>query len=53
LFPKVLGGYSGSMVDSIGYGHFFLTTALLGLPAIVLILLARNRLELAPVAFKK
>ncbi len=53
LFPKVLGGYSGSMVDSIGYGHFFLTTALLGLPAIVLILLARNRLELAPVTFKK
>jgi PAT family beta-lactamase induction signal transducer AmpG len=52
LFPKVLGGYSGSMVDSIGYSSFFLTTALLGLPAIILILLARNRLELAPVAFK-
>jgi PAT family beta-lactamase induction signal transducer AmpG len=52
LLPKVLGGYSGSMVDSIGYGNFFMTTALLGLPAIALIMLARNRLELAPVKFK-
>ena len=52
LFPKVLGGYSGSIVDSIGYESFFLTTALLGMPAIVLILLAKNRLELAPVTFK-
>jgi len=52
LFPKVLGGYSGSMVDSMGYPAFFLTTALLGLPAIILILLARNRLELEPVEFK-
>ena len=52
LFPKVLGGYSGSMVDNIGYGNFFMTTALLGLPAIILIMLARNRLELAPVEFK-
>ncbi|MCP4009956.1 MAG: AmpG family muropeptide MFS transporter, partial [Proteobacteria bacterium] len=52
LFPKVLGGYSGSMVDSIGYSSFFMTTALLGLPAIFLILLAKSRLELAPVSFK-
>jgi len=52
LFPKVLGGYSGSMVDSIGYSSFFMTTALLGLPAIVLILLAKSRLELKPVKFK-
>ncbi len=52
LFPKILGGYSGSIVDTIGYEQFFLLTALLGLPAIILILLSRKRLELAPVTFK-
>ena len=52
LFPKVLGGYSGSMVDSIGYASFFMTTALLGLPAIILIMLAKSRLDLSPVKFK-
>ena len=28
LFPKVLGGYSGSIVEGIGYESFFLITAL-------------------------
>jgi PAT family beta-lactamase induction signal transducer AmpG len=37
LFPKVLGGYSGSMVESIGYESFFLITALMGLPVLFLI----------------
>ncbi len=52
LFPKVLGGYSGTMVDSIGYSNFFLTTALLGIPAVILILLAQRWLELEPVEFR-
>jgi MFS transporter, PAT family, beta-lactamase induction signal transducer AmpG len=39
LFPKVLGGYSGSIVDSIGYGNFFTLTALLGLPVLLLVYL--------------
>jgi len=52
LFPKILGGYSGSIVDTIGYEQFFLLTAFLGLPAVLLILAARKRLELAPVRFK-
>ncbi len=52
LFPKILGGYSGSIVDTIGYEQFFLLTAFLGLPAVLLILAARKRLELAPVTFK-
>ena len=34
LIPKSLGGYSGSMVNAIGYPGFFLLTALLGLPVI-------------------
>jgi len=37
LFPKVLGGYSGSIVESIGYETFFLITALMGLPVLFLI----------------
>ncbi|MGB0459126.1 MAG: AmpG family muropeptide MFS transporter [Porticoccaceae bacterium] len=37
LFPKVLGGYSGSIVEVIGYESFFLITALMGLPVLFLI----------------
>ncbi len=37
LLPKLLGGYSGSMVNELGYSSFFLMTTLLGLPVIVLI----------------
>jgi PAT family beta-lactamase induction signal transducer AmpG len=39
LFPKVLGGYSGSIVDSIGYSNFFTLTALMGLPVLLLVYL--------------
>lgn len=46
LFPKVLGGYSGSMVESIGYTHFFIMTTLLTLPVLVLILIAARFLNL-------
>jgi len=37
LFPKVLGGYSGTIVDNIGYPSFFIMTALLGLPVLFLV----------------
>ena len=37
LFPKILGGYSGTIVDSIGYSNFFVLTALLGLPVLYLV----------------
>jgi len=40
LFPKVLGGYSGSMVESMGYTSFFIMTTLLTVPVLVLILVA-------------
>jgi len=43
LFPKVLGGYSGGMVESLGYPGFFLLTALLGVPVIGLILYLMRR----------
>lgn len=38
LFPKLLGGYSGSMVDSLNYQNFFLLTAVMGVPVILLII---------------
>jgi len=40
LLPKTLGGYSGSMVEGVGYPTFFLITTLLGIPVLILILLA-------------
>jgi len=37
LVPKYLGGYSGSMANALEYSNFFLMTALMGVPIIVLI----------------
>lgn len=42
LLPKVLGGYSGTMVDAVGYEQFFLITALMGLPVLLLIVWANK-----------
>ena len=39
LIPKMLSGYSGTMVDSLGYPAFFTLTALMGLPVLVLVAL--------------
>ncbi|BHH82919.1 AmpG family muropeptide MFS transporter [Desulforhopalus sp. 52FAK] len=44
LFPKLIGGYSGSMVTSIGYENFFLATAVMGVPSLVLIWLVRKEI---------
>ncbi|MBT9507958.1 AmpG family muropeptide MFS transporter [Rhodoferax sp.] len=40
LAPKFLAGYSGRYVDAYGYQHFFVATALLGVPVLVLVWLA-------------
>jgi PAT family beta-lactamase induction signal transducer AmpG len=40
LAPKWLAGFSGVYVDQFGYGHFFIATALLGLPVLLLVWLA-------------
>ncbi len=37
LFPKIIGGYSGTIVDAFGYTQFFLFASALGLPVIALI----------------
>ncbi len=40
LFPKFIGGFSGVMVDEIGYATFFAITAALGVPVLLLVGLA-------------
>ena len=37
LLPKWLGGFSGDLVNLYGYPSFFIVTAILGLPVLVLI----------------
>ncbi|MFC1503227.1 MFS transporter [Pseudomonadota bacterium] len=39
LFPKFIAGFSGVYVDTFGYNTFFFTTALIGLPVLLLIYL--------------
>jgi PAT family beta-lactamase induction signal transducer AmpG len=48
LLPKFVGGFSGVVVDRVGYEWFFVAVALLGLPVLVLVWLAGRytRLEL-------
>jgi len=40
LLPKILGGYSGSVVEAVGYPQFFLITAISGIPVLFLIVWA-------------
>lgn len=48
ILPKFLAGFSGMAVQSIGYSQFFMVTAAIGLPVLILVLLAamlRGRVE--------
>ena len=45
LLPKWLAGFSGVAVDSVGYNVFFIGTALIGVPVLVLIWIASRRLK--------
>jgi len=49
LLPKWVAGFSGRYVDAFGYSHFFVSTALLGLPVLVLVWLA-SRIPVAAMA---
>ncbi len=44
LLPKSLGGYSGGMVDVLGYPGFFMLTTLMGLPVLALVIMAKRLL---------
>jgi MFS transporter, PAT family, beta-lactamase induction signal transducer AmpG len=48
LLPKFLAGFSGQMVNAVGYAQFFTGTALLGLPVVVLVALASRYTEVKP-----
>lgn len=43
LLPKFTGGFSGRWVEALGYNQFFILTALLGIPALVLITILAYR----------
>nr|WP_245905528.1 MFS transporter [Photobacterium lipolyticum] len=45
LFPKFIAGFSGVYVDTFGYNTFFFTTALIGLPVLLLIYLVAIKSE--------
>ncbi|MDO5356751.1 MAG: MFS transporter [Conchiformibius sp.] len=45
LLPKVLGGYSGAIVEHIGYAQFFMLTAALGVPILFLVWRVERELQ--------
>jgi MFS transporter, PAT family, beta-lactamase induction signal transducer AmpG len=47
LAPKFIAGYSGAFVDAYGYVAFFHTTALLGVPVLVLVWIAGRAIPVA------
>jgi len=42
LFPKFIAGFSGVYVDSFGYVNFFICSALIGVPVLLLIILLKR-----------
>jgi len=42
LFPKLIGGYSGTVITQVGYETFFWFTALAGIPVLFLIAMVRK-----------
>jgi PAT family beta-lactamase induction signal transducer AmpG len=50
LLPKFIAGFSGAFVDAFGYAEFFTSTALLGVPVLVLVALAMRTQDARPVA---
>ena len=48
LMPKLLAGYSGSMVDAVGYPAFFVGSAIIGMPVLLLVTYVGNNMLYAP-----
>ncbi|MEY8247465.1 MAG: MFS transporter [Bermanella sp.] len=46
LIPKLLAGYSGGIVDSLGYTSFFVIASCIGLPVLILVYLANKSLNI-------
>jgi MFS transporter, PAT family, beta-lactamase induction signal transducer AmpG len=45
LLPKWIAGFSGVAVNAVGYPSFFIGTALLGVPVLILIFIASRQLK--------
>jgi len=43
LFPKILAGFSGSFVELWGFSRFFLITAIIGIPVVILLIYAERK----------
>lgn len=46
LFPKIIGGYSGGMVENLGFSQFFLMTTIIGIPVVILLFIAQRNEEM-------
>lgn len=46
IIPKLFGGYSGTIVDAVGYPNFFLIVAILGIPAIILAFFCKQNFKI-------
>lgn len=46
LLPKILGGYSGTFVEALGYPKFFLFTTAIGLPVLFVVWLCGKKFKL-------
>lgn len=46
LFPSLLGGYSGTIVDGVGYAQFFVISFVIGIPVLILIYLVDKKLQI-------
>lgn len=53
LLPKWLAGFSGVAVNAVGYPSFFIGTAILGVPVLLLIWLVARRVPTPPKASPK
>ena len=48
FIPKLIAGYAGSIVNLVGYSQFFIFTAILGLPVLVLIYRIKKQSRIKP-----
>jgi len=53
LLPKFIGGYAGAYVKAFGYPSFFIATALLGIPALLLAWIAARQARPAALSVER
>ena len=46
FLPNLICGYSGLIADTVEYSNFFIITALMGTPVILLIIFLRQHLNI-------